>query len=164
MSKSHSLGVSPAQRVSERPYSASQRWRETDPEVCLYQQLAAFNTPHGEVFGDLGGTECAATATSRGSRLSDEGGAGGGVLQAAAIPTTLCKRENKGALLGGIIRLSAGSRTNSASPLGPELATATERGELKLLAGSQRPPPPWSRPGPHRANLLLCLSSCLGPV
>ena len=65
----------------------------------------------------LGETGGAATATGRGSRLSDEGGVRGR-RQQPAVPTTLCKKENKGALLGGIIRLSGWVQDQLSKPLG----------------------------------------------
>lgn len=47
---------------------------------------------------------------------NDEGGAEG--EEAATVPSTLCKRENKGALLGGIIRLSGWVQDKLSKPLG----------------------------------------------
>lgn len=50
------------------------------------------------------------------SGMSDEGGAGSGGWW--AVPTTLCKKQNKGALLGGIIRLSGWVQDKLSKPLG----------------------------------------------
>lgn len=83
---------------------------------------------------------------------------------AAAAPTTLCKRGNKGAFWEALEDEVAGSGVNSASPWGPELAAATERGGITASGPPHRGTTPWSPPGPpHAANLLPCLSSYKGP-
>lgn len=74
-----------------------------------------------------------------------------------AAPTTLCKRENKGAFWEVLEDEVAGSGANSASPWGPELAAATERGGLQLLAPLTEAPPPGPRLG-LLTQLICCLA------